>query len=330
MNQRNFHNKCLGIDIGGANLKYCDGKGNGEIIYFPMWLKYPELKPKLQEIKNTFNPKITGIVITAELADSFSSKSEGIEYITGVAKEVFENILFLSVDGKLKREIDNPAKFSASNWVASVMFLLEKYQNFLFVDIGSTTSDFIPVTTRIEAGKTDFERLKRGELIYFGVLRTPVFYIMPKYRDIPVSSEYFAITGDVFILTNDIAEKDYNCNTPDGRGKKREDVLARLARVFCADLDEIEESFLEGFAFDVRREMIDTVKDQIKFHLNRYSLKNVIGCGIGEFLISEACNNINVNYISLREEFGRVSDLFPAFAIARLVSGKTEKWEVEP
>ena len=41
------------------------------------------------------------------------------------------------------------------------------------MDVGSTITDTIPIAGgAARAGGTDFERLKRGELLYSGVLRT--------------------------------------------------------------------------------------------------------------------------------------------------------------
>ena len=74
-----------------------------------------------------------------------------------------------------------PLSFSATNWLASAQFLAEEYKNVIFVDIGSTTTDVIPlVEGKIKAKKADLERLKSGELIYSGVLRTGVSHLLKR------------------------------------------------------------------------------------------------------------------------------------------------------
>ncbi len=316
----------LGIDIGGANLKYSDENGNGKIVYFPMWKNLDLLQDRLEEIKEVVNPKVVGIVITAELSDAFEDKSMGIRIISKMVKDVFKKVYFLSVDGELSTSIDDPLKFSASNWVASVLFLKELYDNFLFVDVGSTTSDFIPFRGKILAAKTDFGRIIRKELIYIGALRTPVCCLFPEYRELHLAAELFAIVADAFILTGDISEDGYTVETPDGRGKGREMCMSRLARMFCADVDEIGESFLIKFARDIRRKMVEVISEAIYKHLREYNLETVIGCGIGEFLIEKAVKEMetkeiqHVKYISLRDMYGEASDFFPSFAMANLVS----------
>lgn len=304
----------LGIDIGGANLKVSNGKDN-RIIYFPMWKKASELKDKLKEISKEFGAEKAGIVITAELADVFKSKREGIEYISKVCREIFKDVYFLDVEGLLRREIDDPLKFCASNWMASVSFLLnEGFRDFLFIDIGSTTTDLIPVKDRPLAEKTDFARLQRKELVYVGILRTPVFYILKSFEGADLCPEYFAITADVFRITGEIREEDYNCETPDSAGKSVEDCMRRLARTVCCDLEELGELNVRLLAYKAKKAMIRILQREIKEKLYEYNLKNVLACGIGEFLISQICNCVR-----LSEKYGDASKPFPAFAMSKLV-----------
>lgn len=304
----------LGIDVGGANLKISNGKDN-RIIYFPMWKKAYELKNKLKEISKEFGAEKAGIVITAELADVFKSKREGIEYISNVCKEIFRDVYFLDVEGRLNREIDDPIKFCASNWMASVSFLLDEgFRDFLFIDIGSTTTDLIPVKEKAIAGKTDFARLQRKELIYIGVLRTPVFYVLKSFEGVDLCPEYFAITADVFRVTGEIGEEDYNCETPDSAGKSVVDCMRRLARTVCCDLEELGEIKARLLAFKAKKAIIRVLRREIRAKLSEYDLKRIFACGIGEFLISQACE-----CIKLSEIYGEASKLFPAFAMSKLV-----------
>ncbi len=309
----------LGIDIGGANLKVASEDG-WEIIYFPMWKRVEELEDTLRDIAEKYSANRAGVVMTAELSDVFGSKEEGVRFIGEICRRVFEDVSFLDVSGRLSRTLDEPAKFAASNWVASATFLLrEGYRNFLFVDIGSTTTDIIPVTDRIEATKTDFERLKRREMIYVGILRTPVFYILKEFDSAPLCPEFFAITADVFIATGDITEDDYTCETPDGKGRDEISCLKRLARTICCDLEEIGINKAKQLALEAKKAMKDLLKDALRKKTEDYGIERVFTCGIGEFLIEEICNEIGVEFISLSGLYGEYSKLFPAFAMLKLV-----------
>ena len=300
-----------GLDIGGANIKVYDGEA--KIFYFPMWKKWRELEDFLRGLDITGK---VGIVLTAELADCFKSKAEGVRYIADIAKRVFDDVCFIDIDGNLKREIDVPERFAANNWIASVKFLAEQFESFIFVDMGSTTTDIIPVKDKdILASKTDFERLKRRELLYFGMLRTPSFYLIKDN----CSSEFFSIVADAMRIVGLIDEDAYICETPDGRGKGIHECMQRLARQFCADVSEVGEEFVINQAEKIVQEMVDRVADALKEKRASYGIDLAIGCGIGEEIIRRACKKAKLEYLSLEEKFGEVSHIFPAFAIAKIL-----------
>ncbi len=314
----------LGIDVGGANLKVANSDGDFRIIHLPIWKRLGELEDTLRRIEEEFNPDIVGVVMTAELSDIFESKRKGVLEVAGIVRRVFDPVFFdLNGNFRSYEEVEkNPEMFMASNWVASCEFLLkEGWRKFLFADMGSTTTDLIPVTDGIEAGKTDYERLKRGELLYFGVLRTPVFYILPEF-DAPLSSEFFAISGDVFVVTGDIRPEDYICETPDGRGRDLESCMRRLARCVCADLEEVGREYVSEMARAFKEEMLKRLEMGIRRLADRYDLKIVLGCGIGEFLLKVAAEMAGLEYISLSEIYGEVANVFPAYAIARLLHNR--------
>ncbi|WP_456369583.1 hydantoinase/oxoprolinase family protein [Geoglobus sp.] len=301
-----------GLDIGGANLKVYGADGSVEIHYFPMWKRWRELERFLRTLDIGEN---VGVVITAELADAFSSKAEGVKYISNAVQNVFENVVYIDIYGNLRKEVDVPERFAANNWVASVKYLSREYESFIFTDMGSTTTDIIPVVDgEILAGRTDFQRLNRGELLYFGMLRTPTSFLIGGN----CSSELFSITADAMVIAGTIGESQYTCETPDGRGKGKRECMQRLARQFCADLDELGEEFVMGAAARIRDEMVERVRAELEGKGERYGISLVIGCGIGEPLLREAAEKAGLEYVSLEERFGEVSKIFPAYAIAKL------------
>ncbi|MEM4702756.1 MAG: H4MPT-linked C1 transfer pathway protein, partial [Archaeoglobaceae archaeon] len=120
-----------------------------------------------------------------------------------------------------------------------------------------------PVKDRILSALTDFERLKRKELIYFGVLRTPVFYILKSFEGARLCPEFFAITADVFRVTGDISEAEYSCDTPDGKDKSIESCMRRLSRTVCCDLEELGEKRVKELAFKAKKAMIKVLSREI-------------------------------------------------------------------
>ncbi len=304
----------IGIDVGGANVKIWRGKA--ESYYFPFWKRKDEFSDFLRSLE--ISGEKVGVVITAELSDAFRSKEEGVLFVANSLREsVSGDLYFLDLDGNLRREIDNPLNFSAANWVASVKYLATFYDNFVFVDLGSTTCDVIPFSGEILAAKTDYERLKRGELLYFGMLRTPLCYLL-SYRDI--SSEFFSISGDAMRVLGVIGEEEYSCETPDGRGKSVEECMQRISRQFCSDLNEIGEDEVRKVAKEVYEVMVAKIEKAVGEKIERYGIERVVGCGMGEALIEDASKRLGVEYVSISKKFGEeVSKIFPAFAVAELL-----------
>ena len=73
----------------------------------------------------------------------------------------------------------------------------------LLVDAGTTTTDLIPIKAgKVAArGATDAERLTEGELLYTGVVRTPVMAVAHsapfRGRVQKIAAERFATMADV-------------------------------------------------------------------------------------------------------------------------------------
>ncbi len=319
----------LGIDIGGANLKASDESGDFRLVYLPMWKRFDELRDVLVDIRDEFRPDAVGIVMTAEISDVFSSKVEGVLKISSVVEDVFDNTLYMDLNGNLRRYdevVRNPRGFMASNWVASVKFLIsEGFDEFIFADMGSTTTDIIPVRGEILAGRSDYERLRRGELLYFGALRTPINFILREF-DVPLASEYFSIAADAFVVTGDMGVEEYTCETPDGRGKDLESCMRRIARLVCSDLEEVGEDYVRSLAMQFKLTVISKLSAAMIRISKGYGLKRVVGCGVGEFLIRDAAERVGLEYLSISEMYGEVSKVFPSFALARLVKGFLENY----
>jgi len=195
--------------------------------------------------------------------------------------------------------------------------------------MGSTTTDIIPIVDgKIMADRTDFGRLRNGELIYVGALRTNLSSLIPVVHidgDLPSSPEYFSIIGDALVITGDLSEDDYTCETPDGRGKRREDCLRRIARIVCCDLNELGEDNAVKIAFQAKQRLKEIIIRGIERISENYGIEMVIGTGIGEFIIEMAAEALDLEYISIGRKYGEeISRVFPAFAVAKLLQDYLE------
>jgi len=319
----------LGLDIGGANTKAASSDGRFTYsAYLPLW-RGVDLEGMLGDIRQRAGAvDAIGVTITGELADCYASKNEGIGHITAAVKRIFPEAVFYGSDGRFHPYGDDHRLLSAANWSASARHIGTIHKNILFIDVGSTTSDVIPVVDSVpEAGLTDFERLSRGELVYAGALRTNVAALLRTVtlgdRTVRTSSELFAITADVNLLLGHIGGEDYTCDAPDGGGKGLDGAARRLARVVCCDLEELPMDDVMEVARQAYRRQVDDLKEGIGLVAGRYGLGRAIVCGSGDFIAVDALREIGMPFSKVAGVFGeRVSRVFPAYAVARLLSIK--------
>ncbi|MHA1307527.1 MAG: hydantoinase/oxoprolinase family protein [Candidatus Heimdallarchaeota archaeon] len=288
--------KILGLDIGGANTKFAfidTEKEDNEILivgsdYFPFW-KYNENYPQyLQELKETIEEKfgtieIVVFVTTAELADCFHTKKEGITTICNYVSSVFTNLsngpfIYSSKSDFISMENASEQWFevSATNWIVSANYLGLKYPNIIMIDIGTTTTDIIPINDGkvVAEGYSDLDRLISNELVYTGLLRTNIATILNEVKlpgkIIPVSSELFATTGDAYLIQNLISIEEFTSETADGKSVSKENSLARIARVICADTNQLSENEIQLIAKQTISKQIELLTQALQNVKNRY------------------------------------------------------------
>jgi probable H4MPT-linked C1 transfer pathway protein len=253
----------LAFDVGGANIKAAHSSGQARTVAFELW-KQPEQLPRVLEGLATALPAFEGLVLTmtAELCDCYATKDEGVVDVVGAAMNLTrqEQIFVWGIDGRfhdVAAILTQPRVAAAANWLA----LAEIGARFaaegpgLLIDVGSTTTDVIPLRDRrpVHRGRSDTERLRTGELIYAGVRRTPVGAVAPEvvWRDqlTGLAAEFFASTHDVYLMRGEITPDPSDVRTADGRPATKEAARDRLARMVGAD----RETFSEDDALELAR-----------------------------------------------------------------------------
>lgn len=315
-----------GFDIGGANtdlalIEY-DEKNNKRIIrtdfqYLPMWSDKEELTKVLSTLLGPDKYKVDaiGISMTAELVDAYETKKAGVLDILEKVESMFHVPLgFVSVEGMLKADEvkKNPLKVAAANWIATAPLAAELSPECILIDTGSTTTDIIPLHQGMECarGRTDMERLKTGELVYTGVLRTNIATLVDKVplddSWIRVASEFFAQTADVHLVLGNIGKKEYNCPTPDGMGKSRRECLRRISRIICADLDMLNMRDVEKIAGYVYEQQIGRVAEALQEVVEREKIEETITTGLGMDIIGKKASELlNISTKSMMELFNK-------------------------
>src|SRR2546425_5516185 len=111
--------------------------------------------------------------MTAELSQIFRTKRDGVAFVVEAATRAFPDCLVrvYAVDGRwltadeARRE---PLAIAAANWAAAARLVARSFPDCILIDVGSTTTDIIPIAGGVPAalGRTDPERLCEGELVY--------------------------------------------------------------------------------------------------------------------------------------------------------------------
>lgn len=297
----------IGLDIGGANLKAANIHGKAASRAFPIWQRPEQLAEEINDLISNLGP-VDGLAVTmtAELADCFATKVDGVSFILGKVEEVAvaaagKGDVFVwqtgaeFVDPNLAREI--PHLVAASNWHALATWLGRVVPSGpgLLVDIGTSTTDIIPLLDGhpVSTGLTDVERLLSGELLYTGVRRTPLFALAHSVpiRDghCPMAAELFATTLDVNLLLDLIPEDATNTETANGKPATKSQAVDRLARMLCCDRTELsseEVTDMAEFFHDVQKQRIRGCIDKVRGRLPdaNKTLPHILISGSGTFL----------------------------------------------
>jgi len=340
----------VGWDVGGANTKaawLAYERGEAQALRtasrpYEIWRERERLLPLLQEVlaqATSELPQAMALTMTAELADVFRSKREGVLFVLDSIAAAFPDcpIYALSLAGEfvpLAEARTRPLDFAAANWLATALFLARQYPNCLLADVGSTTTDIIPLLNGRVAGlgRTDLDRLLSGELVYTGVLRTHLATIVHRVpvrgRLCPVSAEYFAISGDVHLILGHIQPADYTCPTPDGRPPTAEYARERLARLVCADLELLNPAEVEEMAYYIHHQQLRQIEEAMHQVLSRLAGRrdlSLVAMGSGAFLAAEAGRRLGLKVLNLAAQWGRqASEVAPCWAVAHLLAERLE------
>jgi probable H4MPT-linked C1 transfer pathway protein len=318
----------LALDVGGVNIKAASIKvGEPHRLlgfcthYFPIW-KFG--KEKLFDALNQVNKTLglecdtVALTMTAELSDAYKTKREGVEHIVDTVQRVYRGkpIYVLNTSGSFldpENSIKSPLEVAGANWVATAWLAGKLLNSCVMIDVGSTTTDIIPVVKgRVAAkGKTDLERLQSGELVYTGALRTNLAALARRVPVngvlTPLSAEYFASTGDVHLILKHISEDEFTVETADGRGRSLGETYARLARIVCADVEMLSKETLDKIAKYLYKVQLKQIVDALKKVLTRLEEKGVklescLTLGIGRrFLAKPATAKLGLRAYELSD-----------------------------
>jgi probable H4MPT-linked C1 transfer pathway protein len=337
----------IGWDLGGAHLKAArlDAAGRVEQVVqlaCPLWQGLTELESALDAAVAALGPAAThAVTMTGEMVDLFATREEGVARLVAAMQARFTGLRFYA--GEVGFVGPNEAEAAASavasaNWMASAALVAACIPDALLVDIGSTTTDLVPVRDgRIRAdGRGDAGRLERRELVYTGVVRTPVMALAAEVpfagRSVPLMAELFATTADVHRLTGRLPPGADRHPAADGGEKSEAGSARRLARMIGRDADAAPLDDWRRLAQWLAGAQCRRIEDACRLLLSRESLPPeapLVAAGVGRFVAADLAARLGRQCIEFATlvadpgpEPGLVSDCAPAVAVAWLSQGR--------
>src|SRR5262252_6708179 len=317
----------IGWDIGGVHLKAARAEC-GRIVK-AVQLAAP-LRGGVDRLAEAFNQAKAElgaaqhhlVTMTGELADTFSSRPEGVECLAMLAARKLNGAavsIYAGPAGHIRpeRAREHAGLVASANWHACASFVAGRRRNAIFIDMGSTTTDIVPIIDGNVAarGYTDGQRLATGELVYTGLVRT---FIMACAERAPFKgswtrlvNENFANMADVHRILGSLPADADMMATADGREKTRQGSLARLARMVGADAADADDrawtALAQWFAEMQMRSVIDAVMLVNSRHLLPADAP-VVGAGIGAHVVAEISQRTGRGYVT----FDALLDAAPA------------------
>jgi probable H4MPT-linked C1 transfer pathway protein len=332
--------RVLGWDIGGSNTKACR-VDDGQVVTtvsrpFEVKDELDRLPALLQTLAAEAAHEATidahAVTMTAELSRVFLTKREGVSFVLDAVESALgpTAVSVFTVDGVFVTPAEArlaPLRVAAANWMATACWVARTYPDALLVDIGTTTTDIIPIVggVVVAEGRTDPDRLASGELLYTGAVRTPVEALAAEVsvqgRHYTLAAEGFATSADVHLWRGDLMSDDEIGRTADGRPATRACAADRLARALCADRELMDDNVVTALADALASAQDDRVSASIARVAARHpSIRRAVVAGTGAFIAARAARAAGLDVCDLAEtRGGGASRCAPAAAVALLL-----------
>lgn len=339
----------LGWDVGGAHLKLARLGAEGRleavrIVPCALWRGPGELDAALDALGGDASAGASSAVtMTGELVDLWPDRAIGVAAIAGRLQDRLGagSLAFYAGAGGFvgpDQAAERWSEIASANWRATAEALAADEGAGLLVDVGSTTADFVPFAGGqvLARGTDDFGRMAAEELVYLGIVRTPVLAIAPRLPFagawIVPMAEHFATAADVFRLTRELRESADLHPAADDGPKTAEASARRLLRMVGADLTPETEPQAVMLARWLAEATLRRLVDAASVVLSRPgapSAPRVFGAGVGRFLARKLAERLGLMYRDVGEAWAddpglasAVADCAPAAAVARLFASR--------
>jgi probable H4MPT-linked C1 transfer pathway protein len=322
-----------GWDLGGANVKAArlehgvvrdvaqwacplwQGLGHLEDTLARARQRWPDCGPgqNLAHVADVAH----AVTMTGEMTDLFEHRQAGVAALAQVMSDRFgERVHFFAGAAGWRRQAQvesDWAHIASANWLATARLAAMRCQDGVLVDIGTTTTDVIPLRRgRVAArGRDDAGRLACGELVYQGVVRTPLCALAPRIGFggglVNVMNELFATTADVYRLTGELPEIHDAHPSADGRAKTPQATHQRLARMIGRDAHEAPPAVWLALARQWRKAQLAELGHNLLRVLDAAGLPAdapLVGAGCGHFLVRDLAARLGRPYCAFEDLAG--------------------------
>lgn len=332
-----------GFDVGGAHLKVTRAE-HGRVVAaatvaMPLWQGLDRLDAAFREAEPLYaGAGLNAFTMTGELSDIFPSREAGVTALLKAIAERFpaESLVYAGPSGFVG--IDAAANLTmdvaSANWHATAALAGRLAGDALLVDMGSTTTDIIPLEAGEVAneGYTDAERLLTGELVYTGFTRTFLFAVASsapvRGRLTPLMNEYFASMADAHRILGVLDETDDRHPSADGKEKTVAGSTARIARMVGRDAAELLPGEWRDVAAWFSERQLRTVHDAAFRVAGKLAADApIIGAGTGRWQIKRLAQRMERRFVDFAALIpaddavrSAASSAAPATAMALLAS----------
>lgn len=294
--------KTIGWDLGGVHVKAAlirAGRIESAVqVPCPLWQGVGALDDALNALPEwTRGEADHAVTMTGELTDCFADRTAGVAALAGWAADRLSGRvrIFAGRSGFVAptEAASSAADIASANWYATAALIGRLTPDALLVDVGSTTADLIPIIGGRPAagGYSDAERLETGELVYTGVVRTPLIGLTDHApflgRRTRLMTETFAHAGDVYRLLGDLPPEADQQATGDRKGKSVAESETRLARIVGRDRGEGDAHAWASLARHFAETQLRVLHDAAAVLLSSPDMPAdapLVTCGAGHFV----------------------------------------------
>jgi (4-(4-[2-(gamma-L-glutamylamino)ethyl]phenoxymethyl)furan-2-yl)methanamine synthase len=299
----------VGWDVGGAHVKASllqDGCVLDAAQWAcPLWQGLNHLDRTL-ELARARWPGLArmrhAVTMTGEMVDLFSQREAGVRTIAArMAGALPLGLWFYAGDaGWCAHDAvaTNWQHIASANWLATARHTAQALRDSsgVLVDVGSTTTDLIPFAGGrvLSRNRGDAQRLANGELVYHGVVRTPLCAVAHRIAlrgtVYNVMNEFFATSADVYRLTGELDPAHDMYPSADNAPKDAAATRQRLGRMVGQDARDASDDDWLAFARAWRMAQLAEIGEQLQRVLASHALDAralIVGAGCGAFLATE-------------------------------------------